>query len=57
MNTYVAFWKNKEITVQANSSYEAQQKAALQLKCRKTWEVTVMITEFQGKQVVHTPDF
>jgi hypothetical protein len=57
MNTYVAFWKNKEITVQANSSYEAQQKAALQLKARKTWEVTVMITEFQGKQVVHTPDF
>jgi len=57
MNTYVAFWKNKEITVQANSSYEAQQKAALQLKCRKTWEVTVMITEFQGKQVVHMPDF
>lgn len=57
MNTYIAFWRDKELSVSANSTFEAQQKAALAFKCRKTWEVTVVLSAKQGQEVVHTADF
>ena len=52
-NGYVAFYKNKRIEVYANSSYEAQQKAAKEFGAKKSYEVTVMLAEKDGKQVVH----
>lgn len=54
MNGYVAFYKQQRIEVYANSSYEAQQKAAAILKARKSYEVTVVLAERNGEQVVHT---
>ena len=45
MRTYVAFYKGQQITVQAESSYQAQQKAASQLRARKSYEVTVVLAD------------
>jgi hypothetical protein len=51
------FWRGKRIEVYANTSYEAQQKAAAMLKAKKAYEVTVMLAERAGEPVVHTADF
>jgi hypothetical protein len=57
MNGYIAFWRGKRVEVYANTSYEAQQKAAAMLKAKKAYEVTVMLAERAGEPVVHTADF
>jgi len=54
-NGYIAFYKGKQIEVYANSSYEAQKKAAEQFKAKKAWEVTVKLAEKDGEQVTHKP--
>lgn len=54
MNGYVAFYRGKRTEVYANTSYEAQQKAALHFKAKKSYEVTVMLAEKDGKPVTHT---
>lgn len=54
MNGYIAFYRNKKIEVMANTSYEAQQKAAVVFKAKKSYEVTVMLAEKNGEQVVHS---
>ena len=51
MNRYLALYKNKMLTVEANTSYEAQQKAAQAFKARKTYEVSVYLAD-----VTHTAD-
>lgn len=55
MNTYKAFYKSQTIEVQANTSYEAQTKAAEQLKVKpkNSYQVTVMIVAKDGVQVTH----
>jgi hypothetical protein len=45
MRTYIAFYKRQQITVTANSSYEAQQKAAAIFKAKKAYDVTVMLAD------------
>lgn len=55
MNGYVCFYKGKRIEVMAATSYEAQKKAAELLKAKRSWEVTVMIAEKDGKPVIHNP--
>lgn len=50
MRTYIAFYKGKQITVEANSSYEAQQKAAKEFKAKKSYDITVMLAD-----VKHSP--
>jgi hypothetical protein len=57
MNGYMAFYKGKKTEVYAASSYEAQQKAAQVFKVKKSYDVTVVLAEKDGKQVMHTPDF
>lgn len=57
MNGYKAFYKGRQIEVMADTSYEAQTKAAKEFKARKSYDVTVVLCEFNGEQVVHTPDF
>ena len=51
MHTYIAFYKGKQIEVQADSSYAAQKIAAERFKARKPYEVSVYIAD-----VVHTLD-
>jgi len=53
MNGYIAFYKGRQIEVMADTSYQAQQKAAQQFKARKSYEVTVVLAEKNGQQVVH----
>lgn len=57
MNGYKAFYKGRQTEVMADTSYEAQRKAAAFFKAKKPYEVTVVLCEKQGQQVVHTPDF
>lgn len=63
MNGYKAFFKGREIEVYAETSYAAQQKAAAQLKAKKSYQVTVVLCETgtdgsaPGTQVVHAPNF
>lgn len=54
MNGYIAFYKGKKLEVHASTSYEAQKKAADQFKAKKSYEVTVMLAEKDGKQVTHS---
>lgn len=56
MNGYIAIYKGKQIEVYADSSYQAQQKAAAQFKARKTYEVDVYLCEKDGQQVTHVAD-
>lgn len=54
---YIAFYKGKQIEVEANTSLEAQRKAAEMFKAKKPHEVTVMLAEKDGHPVVHKPLF
>ena len=55
MNGYIAFYRGKQIEVHANTSYEAQQRAAAMFKVKpnKAYEVTVVLAERDGQQVTH----
>ena len=55
MNGYVAIYRKKRTEVMAETSYEAQQKAAKFFKARKAHEVIVVLAEKNGKQVTHLP--
>ena len=43
MNGYKCFYRGKECEVYADTSYNAQQKAAVIFKARKAYEVTVFL--------------
>jgi hypothetical protein len=56
MFTYIAFYKGKEITVQALRSYDAQLIAAKKLKARHAYDVTVILSaKANGEPVIHSP--
>ena len=55
MNGYICFYKDKKIEVIAISSYAAQQEAAKVFKAKKSYQVTVVLAEKDGKQVTHFP--
>ena|SRR3990167_699938 len=48
MNSYIAFYKGTQIEVQSNTSFEAQQEAARQLKAKKHYNVMVVPAEKDG---------
>ena len=54
MNGYKAFYKGRVIEVQAKTSYEAQVIAAGKFNARKSYQVTVVLCEVDGKQVTHS---
>jgi hypothetical protein len=45
MRIYVAFYRGKQTTVQAERSIDAQAKAAAFFKAKKQWEVTVVLAD------------
>ena len=60
MNTYGAIYKGKELSIEAGTTYQAQQIAQeiLQRGTRKAvkgYEITVMLTHLNGVEYVHTP--
>lgn len=53
-NGYKAFFKDKTCEVYANSSHEAQKKAAALFKARKQYDVSVILCEKAGESVTHS---
>jgi hypothetical protein len=49
MRKYIAVYKGKQIEVEAMSSFAAQKQAAVAFKAKKSYDVTVMLTD-----VVHS---
>ena len=54
MNGYICFYRGKRIEVCADTTLQAQTKAAAQFKARKAYEVNVMLAEKNGEQITHT---
>ena len=54
MNKYIAFYKGKQIEVEADTSYKAQLLAAKEFGARKSYDVTVMLAEKDGEEVTHS---
>jgi hypothetical protein len=57
MNGYKAFNKGRTIEVMADSSYQAQLKASQVFKAKKAYEITVMLCEVNGEQIIHNATF
>lgn len=55
MNGYIAFYKGKRLEVFAETSYQAQVKAAKEFKAKKSYDITVMLAEKDGQPVIHDP--
>ena len=53
-NGYVCFYKGKRYEVYAETSYEAQVRCACENKIRRRQDITVILAEKGGEQVVHT---
>ena len=54
MNGYKAFYRSRETEVYAETSYEAQTKAAKFFKAKKSYEVAVILCEKNSQPVVHS---
>lgn len=55
MNGYIALYKGKRTEVRADTTLEAQRKAAAFFKARKTYQVDVYLAELaDGTEYVHT---
>jgi hypothetical protein len=54
MNKYECFWKTKRTTVEASTTYEAQQKAQKFFGAKKGYEVTVLLVELKGEVYVQS---
>jgi hypothetical protein len=54
MNGYICIYKDKQIEVFANSSYEAQKLAQIQFKAKKSYEITVCLAEKNGEEVLQS---
>ena len=57
LNGYVGLYKGRQFECYAKTSYEAQQKMAKEHRVKKAYNITVVLAEQDGKQVVHTPSF
>ncbi len=53
MNGYVGFYRNKRAEVLADTKYQAQQKLAVILKAKHSYDVIVELAEVDGQQVTH----
>lgn len=55
MNGYICFYRGKKVEILAETSLQAQTKAAAHFKAKKSWEVSVVLAEKSGEQVTHNP--
>ena len=53
-NGYICLYRGKRLEVTADTTLQAQQKAAAQFKARKAYQVTVMLAEKDGQPVTHS---
>lgn len=54
MNGYKAFYRGKTIEILAETSLAARDEAAKKFKAKKAYEVSVILCEKDGEQVVHS---
>lgn len=54
---YKLFYKGKTHELEANSSFEAQEKGKAFFRTKKGWEISVVLMEVEGREVTHSPDF
>jgi len=57
LNGYIAMYRGKKIEVYAHTKYDAQLKAAIEFKAKKSWEVDVYLCEVDGKEVSQSTCF
>jgi hypothetical protein len=57
INSYKAFYRDKVIEVQAETTFGAQVLASEMFKAKKSYEVSVSLCEREDKQVTHKPLF
>lgn len=57
LNGYIAYYKGKQKEVRAVSSYTAQLQAAVLFQTNKSWDVTVVLCEVDGKQIIQPTNF
>ena len=57
INSYKAFYRDKVVEVQAETTFGAQVLASEMFKARKSYEVSVVLCEKEGAQVTHGPMF
>lgn len=57
LNGYVCFYKGKQIDVYVETTLKARDKAAMIFKAKKAYEVTAMLAEKNGQQVIHSATF
>jgi hypothetical protein len=53
MNTYLAYYNRKTVTIHAETSYEAQKKAAFYFKAKKAYKIGVMLVMNADGEVTH----
>ena len=53
-NTYVAFYKGKQVDVKADTTLAAQNTAAKHFKAKKSYDVTVVLGMLGDEEVVHS---
>lgn len=55
MRKYLCMWRGKQVEVDADTTYQAQIQAAIQLKAKRTYEVSVFLVEdAEGNEVQHS---
>ena len=55
MRKYLCMWRGKQVEVNAETTYRAQIEAAVQLKVKRTYEVSVFLVEdAEGNEVKHS---
>jgi hypothetical protein len=57
INSYKAFYRDKVIEVQAETTFGAQVLASEMFKAKKSYDVSVTLCEREDKQVTHKPLF
>ena len=63
MNTYICFYKQNQIEIQANTSLQAQQKAQVEFQKKegkrkvKSYDITPMLHSTPEEVIIHKPNF
>lgn len=55
MNKYKCFYKNKTTEVEAETIFTAQKIAQSFFKAKKAWEISVILGEQDGREIIHKP--
>ena len=57
MFTYICFYKNKQIEVNALTSFSAQEIAGKLFIAKKSYEITVILSAKNNEQIEHIATF